>query len=96
MTWHLLTPAGGYDLIGEWDNYCVGPLPSYSDENSSAFRVDCFDLSEFIGNEVKIGFNFGSDSSVTYAGWSILWAALSGPESPVERSSWGSIKGLYR
>ena len=95
-TWSLITPARGYDLIGEWDNSCIGPWPCFSGEGYTEFMVDTFDLSPWIGSSVSIGFFFGSDSSFTADGWHILWAALGNDGSPVEHSSWGAIKGLYR
>ena len=95
-TWNLLTPARGYDVIGDWDNTCIGPWPCFSGEDATEFVVDSFDLSPWIGSAVSIGFFFGSDSSVQEFGWYILWAAIGNSENPVERTSWGAIKGLYR
>lgn len=96
LTWDFVSPARGYDLIGEWDNDCIGPFPCFSSEVVFDFIVDYFDLSPWIGSEVIIGFVFGSDSSVRETGWHIARAALGGHDSPVEHSSWGAIKGLYR
>lgn len=95
-TWHLLTPARGYDEIGDWDNTCIGPFPCFSAEDATEFVVDSFDISPWVGSEVSIGFFFGADESGQEAGWYILWAAIGGSESPVERTTWGAIKALYR
>jgi hypothetical protein len=95
-TWSLLTPARGYDEIGDWDNSCIGPWPCFSAVGAGEFVVDSFDITPWIGSEVSIGFFFGADGSVEYAGWNILWAAIGTSENPVEHSSWGAIKALYR
>ena len=39
-----------------------------SEDCALAFIRDCFDLSDFIGQNVWFGVFFGSDSSVTYPG----------------------------
>jgi hypothetical protein len=95
-TWSLLTPARGYDDIGDWDNTCIGPWPCFTGEGMMEFRVDHFDLTPWAGQSVSIGFFFGSDSSSAALGWFILYAAIGSSESAVEQGSWGSIKALYR
>jgi hypothetical protein len=96
-TWTLVHPQAGYP--GATYSYCpcVPGEPAYTGHPPFAFIRDCFDLSDFDGMEILVGFFFGSDSSVTYPGWYIKWVKIGGEEfSPVEDSSWGSIKGLYR
>ncbi len=95
-TWSLLTPARGYDAIGDWDNSCIGSFPCFTGEGATDFRTDSFDLTPWIGETVSIGFFFGSDSSTEELGWYILWAAIGNSGSPVENTSWGAIKALYR
>jgi len=95
-TWSLLTPARGYDYIGEWDNSCIGPFPCFTGDDATEFRTDSFDLTPWIGETVSIGFFFGSDGSTEDLGWYVLWAAIGTSESPVENTSWGAIKALYR
>jgi len=95
-TWSLLTPAYGYDAFGDWDNSCIGPFPCFTGEDATEFRTDSFDLTPWIGETVSIGFFFGSDSSVEELGWYILWAAIGNSDNPVENTSWGAIKALYR
>jgi hypothetical protein len=49
------------------------------------------------GQNILVGFFFGADSSISYRGWAIKWLRIGGTDiSPVENSSWGSIKALYR
>jgi hypothetical protein len=43
-----------------------------------------------------IGFFFGSDSSDHWGGWYILWANLGTDKTPVEATTWGTIKAMYR
>jgi hypothetical protein len=95
-TWSLLTPARGYDYIGDWDSSCIGPFPCFTGEDASEFRIDSFDLTPWIGETVSIGFFFGSDGSTQALGWSILWAAMGTSDVPVEHTSWGAIKAMYR
>jgi hypothetical protein len=42
-----------------------------------------FDISVFGGTEIRFGFDFGSDASVTYPGWYIKWAKVWCVREPV-------------
>jgi len=95
-TWSLLTPARGYDYIGEWDNTCIAPFPCFTGEEATEFRTDSFDLTPWIGETISIGFFFGADGSTEELGWYILWAKIGSSSTPVENASWGAIKALYR
>jgi len=98
VTWTLIHPEAGYpeDSITT-SNPCIPSEPAFSGD-SVTFVRDCFDLSQYVGQTIMIGFFFGSDSSVSsYPGWYIKWIKVGGEEiSPVEGTSWGSIKALYR
>ena len=103
VTWTLIYPQGeiGYpglfpDCGGTYYPFCVcGEEGYYGD--SVTFVRDCFDLSDFVGQQVWIGFCFGSDSYETPdLGWYIKWAKIGGAGSAVEDSSWGNIKAMYR
>ncbi len=96
VTWNLLTPARGYDDYGDWDNTCIGPYPAFQESGATEFRTDSFDLTPWIGETVFVGFFFGSNSSVSDLGWYILRAAIGTSGSPVESTSWGAIKAMYR
>jgi hypothetical protein len=102
-TWTLIYPQGeiGYpglfpDCGGTYFPPCVcGEEGFYGD--SISFVRDCFDISDFVGQEVWIGFCFGSDSYATDdLGWYIKWAKIGGAGSATEDSSWGNIKAMYR
>jgi hypothetical protein len=95
-TWTLVTPAELYDATLYTYAPCVPGEVGFTGHMSGFIR-DCFDLSDYIGQEVMIGFFFGSDGSVTYPGWYIKWVKLGGEEGvPVEETSWGAIKSQYR
>ncbi len=99
QTWSLLYPHDGYDDVLDSGTYvaeCVGGEEVFTGA-SGTFVRDCFDLSQYVGSTVMIGFFFGADSSVTYPGWYIKWVKLGSDEtSPVKDSSWGNIKAMYK
>ncbi len=97
-TWELVYPFDGYDDILDSSTYiaeCVAGEEVFTG-NSVDYVRDCFDLSNYIGEQVRIGFFFGSDSSNQYAGWFLRWLKLGSDMSPVQQSSWGVIKAMYR
>ncbi|MCK4548224.1 MAG: hypothetical protein KAW17_12385 [Candidatus Eisenbacteria sp.] len=96
VTWELITPAAGYpdDLYGSCA--CIPNEWAFTG-HMSAFQRNCFDVSQYTGMEILVGFFFGSDSSVQYPGWYIKWVKFGGYEpSATEDSSWGGIKAMYR
>jgi len=98
-TWTLVHPFGGYDDVLDSTSYtaeCVAGEEVFTGHMDS-FQRDCFDLTQYIGQNVMIGFFFGSDSSVTYPGWYVKWVKFgSDMTSPVQDSSWSGIKAIYR
>lgn len=101
QTWYLVTPARGYDGVAEacggyYDLLCVCGEPVFHG-NSGTFVRDCFDLTPFAGQQLLVGFFFGSDSyQSTDLGWYIKWVKLGGETSAVEGKTWGCIKAMYR
>ncbi len=97
-TWTILTPSRGYDQALNTYNPCIPGEQAFSGhQNNTAFLRDCFGLNDYIGMEIIVGFFWGSDGSVNYPGWYIKWIKIgSDDSSPVEDSSWGSIKAMYR
>jgi len=94
-TWDLVTPVGGYNEMAGPDAMCLPNEASFADP-FSPWYLDCFDLSSYVGSELLIGFFFGSDDILQYRGWHIRSVKIGNGESPVEATSWGAIKALYR
>ena len=99
-SWDLLVSASFYDAQDEFlslDAACIRGELAYSyDYNPLEFRTDCFDLSSYAGEDVLVGFFFGSDASDAEPGWYIGSVRFGRSSTPVEHSSWGAIKALYR
>jgi hypothetical protein len=98
-TWSLITPARLYDEDAtSGANACIPGEPAFSGHQfNTMFLRDCFDLRDYIGQDVWFGFFFGSDSSVQYPGWYLKWLKTGGGHvNPVEDASWGAIKAMYR
>ncbi len=99
VTWTLVYPFGGYDDILDSTSFiaeCVAGEEVFTG-HMTVFQRDCFDLTDYHGQSIMIGFFFGSDSSVTYPGWYLKWVKIGSDEySPVEDATWGSIKAMYR
>jgi hypothetical protein len=97
LTWELIHPADGYPGATNAWPLCIPNEPAFTGHPPFEFRRDCFDLSMYDGQDILIGFFFGSDGSVTYPGWYIKWVKIGGPTcTPVEESSWGGIKAMFR
>jgi hypothetical protein len=99
-TWQLITPIGGYDGILTSTYYipeCVAQEAVFYG-TSTTFVRDCFDISDYVGDNILVGFFFGSESYATSdLGWYIKWVKI-GTDAPtsVKDSTWGMIKALYR
>jgi hypothetical protein len=98
ITWELITPARGYDREAYSAPMCIPLEPVFSGHQfNDTFLRDCFDLRDYIGQDVWFGFFFGSDGSVQYPGWYLKWIKTGGGAiNPVEDTSWGAIKAMYR
>jgi hypothetical protein len=95
----VVEPMGGYpdDELSDSESYyawCVDGEPGFTD--FGVWGYDCFDLSDFMGEDVQLSLDIGSDSSVTYGGW-VVGALLVGSDVvATEGSTWSAVKGLYR
>jgi len=82
----IVIPAGGYttEEPPEDDRTagCVGADPRWTGELRGGWRVDYFDLYDFMGEKVKLMFNFGSDKypDKGYQGWTLRRVRVGGPE----------------
>ncbi len=100
VTWQLVYPFGGYDDILDSTYYpaeCVWMEEVFTGD-SDTFVRDCFDLTDYVGQTLLVGFFFGSESWATDdLGWYIKWLKIGGDEpSATEDATWGSIKAMYR
>ncbi len=101
VTWTLIEPLGGYDGTLTSTSYvaqCVAQQKVFTG-TSTTFVRDCFDIHLFTGQTIWIGFFSGSESyATTDLGWYIKWVKLGTDEepSPVQNSTWGTIKAMYR
>lgn len=98
VDWVLAMPAEGYDISTQPATTCVTEEPVFADDYGSAWMRDCFDLSDYVGQDILVGFFFGSDNAggTGYGGWYIKWAKFGTDQTPVLDHSWGAIKALYR
>jgi hypothetical protein len=96
----VVPPIGGYDATISTSTsfyaWCVDLEEGFTGHDAT-WGWDCFDLGEFMGQEVVVCFDFGSDNSVTYPGWYIAQVRVgSDAPSPVEGETWGQIKGMFK
>ncbi|HDM90477.1 MAG TPA: T9SS type A sorting domain-containing protein, partial [candidate division WOR-3 bacterium] len=75
-TFTILTPFDGYPEDEVYSGNCFIPGEPAFSGTYVAWRKDYFDLSDYAGDTVIIAFDFGSDNSVTYAGWYINWVKI--------------------
>ena len=68
-TWKLLVPWYGYDAVADHSfGNPIGGQPVFSGKNRIWHKV-YFDLQPYIGKEIILRFDFGSDIAGTRAGW---------------------------
>ena len=72
----VLLPVGGYPAAeispsGSYYANCVDGEPGWTGNTDPHWRVDCFDLSALLGQDVQIQLDFGSDATNHYRGWYI-------------------------
>jgi hypothetical protein len=82
----VLHPVAGYTLpeispSPSFYAYCVDGEPGWTGQ-SGAWRVDCFDLSAYMGTDIQIEFDFGSDASVFAPGWYLARVRVGGTATP--------------
>jgi hypothetical protein len=101
----VIPPTDGYPATistsTSYYAFCVDLEEGFTGNGFSGPSEDwvarCFDLSGYIGQTIQVEFDFGSDSSVTYPGWYLAYVKVGTDQVvPVETSTWGNIKELYR
>ena len=81
---NVITPMAGYTVpelspSASFYAMCVDLEPGWTGHDA-VWIWSLFDLSPFIGQEIQVEFDFGSDASVTYRGWYIasVWVGPAG------------------
>jgi hypothetical protein len=98
----LLLPTNGYTNVLNAAAVCVGGQEGYSGMGfsgpSQEWLQQCFDLSAYMGQEIQLQFDFGSDGSVMYPGWYLGYVKVGTDEGTVDTDSqtWSEIKGIFR
>jgi hypothetical protein len=101
----VIPPTDGYPATISTSTsfyaFCVDNEEGFTGNGFSGPSEDwvtrCFDLSAYMGQTIRATFDFGSDSSVTYPGWYLAYVKIGSDQAvPVESSTWGGIKDLYR
>lgn len=98
----VIHPLEGYDGVAGTAPHCVPGEDVFAGNSSNGpsrtWGQSCFDLSEYVGQTIQVRFDFGSDGSVTYPGWYLSYVKIGaiGNPIPIEESTWGRVKSLYR
>jgi hypothetical protein len=97
---NLVAPIGSYpgaiNIPGDWYAWCVDFEYGFTGLNSG-WMTSCFDLGAYLGQNIQLSFEFGSDDTFVEAGW-YLASVKVGNDDPVATDSrtWSSIKSIYR
>jgi hypothetical protein len=100
----VIPPLEGYTgVCNSGTNACVLNEEVFAGDVSAGVPIRtwgraCFDLSQFMGMTIQVRFDFGSDSSVVRPGWYLAYVKIGMTEMPipVNQSTWGGLKTLYR
>jgi len=95
-----VAPLVGYpgmiSVPGDWYAWCVDFQMGFTGTDSG-WLTSCFDLSAFIGQEVTVTFEFGSDDAYVEAGWYIASMRVGSDQGvPTEKKSFSEIKGTFK
>jgi hypothetical protein len=80
-TWNVIAPLTGYTGTANTSNPLSGE-PIFTGHVQGFWELAQFDLSPYMGQNVKIRWHFGSDASVQYPGWYIDDVSISGGTAP--------------
>jgi len=100
----VIQPFEGYTgLVASSTRACIGAEEVFAGDTTAGVPIrtwgrSCFDLSQFMGIEITVRFDFGSDSSVGRPGWYLEYVKLGQAENPIQtdETTWGQLKALYR
>jgi hypothetical protein len=96
----IIAPQVGYpgmvNIPQDWYAWCVDEQMAFTGVDSG-WLTSCFDLSSFIGQDVSLHFDFGSDDFGVGAGWYIAAVRVGSDEVvPVQLQTFGEVKALFR
>ncbi len=96
----VVAPLSGYpgmvSVPQDWYSWCVDQEMAFTGVDVG-WLTSCFDLSAFMGQEVSLNFDFGSDDFGVEAGWYIAAVRVGNDEAvPVQQQTLEGIKGLFR
>jgi hypothetical protein len=85
----VIEPLGGYSVTeispsALYHAFCVDGEPGWTGHDAT-WRIDCFDLSPFFGQAVRVELAFGADASTTAAGWYVS-RIRTGTDAPPSRA----------
>ena len=100
----VIPPLEGYTgVCNVGTNGCVRDEEVFAGDITAGVPIRtwgkaCFDLTPFMGMTIQVRFDFGSDSSVNRPGWYLAYVKIGNAENPipVEQSTWGGLKTLYK
>jgi len=96
----VIEPLMGYpgliSVPDGWYAWCVDFQGGFTGLQSG-WLTSCFNLSAFDGQTIQLSFEFGSDNTVTEAGWYIASVKV-GNDGPVAMTdkTWSGAKSVYR
>ena len=68
-SWNIITPTGDYpEDAASSGNVGIPDEPCYSGHDAT-WRLATFDLTPYVGGNIRLRWHFGSDYSVIYPGW---------------------------
>ncbi|MCF7920507.1 MAG: carboxypeptidase regulatory-like domain-containing protein [Candidatus Cloacimonetes bacterium] len=69
--WSIISPVGGYPELSLWNNHNTMPNEPAYNGSCDEWLLATFELGEFLGETVRIKYQFGSDLLHCYEGWFI-------------------------
>ena len=76
--------------------WCVDGEPGWTGYSGDDAVHSCFDLSDFMGQEVQLSFDFGSDANRTGGGWVIFDIDVGSDVVATEGTTWSAMKAMFR
>jgi len=97
---NAIEPLVGYpgviNVPGDWYAWCVDFEWGFTGVDSG-WLTSCFDLTPYMGQEVSVAFEFGSDDAYTEAGWYIASVKVGNADAvAAEGQTFSEIKALFR